>query len=216
MSNFEYHKEGTARLAWKKGNTENVILHVNPYEPPTNDPEINATLQAVSKFGGMPEDYSVYTLDFENPRDVEAIENMLKAINAAPNTYITRVNFDENEEFSGVSISSENPNPEFATFDPEKFDWTLPPNYDEILEDRELEQQERDLLSELSTYESKAIRPMTSLVEALLLGEEPSKTDLAYFSDFQSKKNEVRNKMSNVKADRIDRAAKRAARKPKK
>ena len=216
MSNFEYRKEGTARLAWKKGNTESVILQVNPYEPPTNDPEINAILQAVSKFGGVPEDYVVYTLDFENQRDVDAIENMLKAINATPNTYITRVNFDENEAFSGVSISSENPNPEFATFDPEKFDWTLPPNYDEILEDRALEQQERDLLSELSTYESKAIRPMTSLVEALLLGEDPNKADLAYFSDFQSKKNEIRNKMSNVKADRIDRAAKRAARKPKK
>ena len=216
MGNFEYRKEGTARLAWRKGNTSMVVLHVNPYEPPTNDPEINAALQAASKFGGVPEDYTVYTLDFENPRDVEAIENMLKAINAAPNTYITRVNFDENEEFSGVSISSENPNPEFATFDPAKFDWTLPVDYEDILEDRALEQQERELLSELSTYESKAIRPMTSLVEALLSGEEPSKEDLAYFSDFQSKKNEVRNKMSNVKADRIDRAAKRAARKPKK
>ena len=216
MNSFEYRKEGTARLAWKKGNTANVILHVNPYEPPTNDPEINAILQAVTKFGGVPEDYSIYTLDFANQRDVEAIENMLKALNAAPNRYITRVNFDENEAFSGVSISSENPNPEFATFDPEKFDWTLPDDYEDILEDRALEQQERELLSELSTYESKAIRPMTSLVEALLSGEEPSKEDLAYFSDFQSKKNEVRNKMSNVKADRIDRAAKRAARKPKK
>lgn len=213
MGNFEYRKEGTARLAWRKGNTENVVLHVNPYEPPTNDPEINAILQAVSKFGGVPEDYSVYTLDFENPRDVEAIENMLKAINSTPNTYITRVNFDENEEFSGVSISGENPNPEFATFDPVKFDWTLPVDYEDILEDRALEQQERELLSELSTYESKTIRPMTSLVEALLSGEEPSKEDLAYFAEFQSKKNEVRNKMSNVSADRIDRAAKRASRK---
>ena len=215
MQNYEYRKEGTARLAWKKGSTETVILHVNPYAKPENDPEINAVLQAVSKFGGVPEDYTVYTLDFENPRDVEAIENMLKAINSEPNTYLTRVNFDENEEFSGVSISSENPNREFATFDPEKFDWVLPPNLDDILEDRALEQQELELLSELSTYESKVIRPMTSLVEALLSGEEPAKEDLEYFSDFQSKKNEVRNKMSNVKADKIDRAAKRAARKSK-
>ena len=102
MSNFEYRKEGTARLAWKKGNTENVILHVNPYEPPTNDPEINATLQAVSKFGGMPEDYSVYTLDFENPRDVEAIENMLKA-----NTGESGISFPDQAALSATLLEKE-------------------------------------------------------------------------------------------------------------
>ena len=214
MSNFEYRKEGTARLAWRKGDTSMVVLHVNPYEPPTNDPEINAILQAVSKFGGVPEDYSVYTLDFENPRDVEAIENMLKAINAVQGTYVTRVNFNAAEEFEGVSISNENPNLEFATFDQEKFEWVLPENFEDILEDREFNQRERALLSELNTYESKAIRPLASLVEALLKGEEPHKEDLAYFEDFQSKKTEVRNKMSLVKADRIDRLAKRATRKP--
>ena len=213
MSNFEYRKEGTARLAWRKGDTSMVVLYVNLYEPPTNDPEINAILQAVNKFGGVPEDYAVYTLDFENPRDVEAVENMLKAINAVQGTYVTRVNFNAAEEFEGVSISNENPNLEFATFDQEKFEWVLPENFEDILKDREFDQLEHSLLSELNTYESKAIRPLSSLVEALLKGEEPQKEDLAYFADFQKKKADVRNKMSNIKASRMDRAAKKAAQK---
>lgn len=212
---FSYNKDGTARIVWKKDNPGQLVLHVNEHEAPDRDPEVNAIFQAQNRFGGKLGDYEVYTIDFSKEKDIEAIENFARIINE-PMLYASQVKFTDDGKFDTIRISEKNPDPEFAQFNPETFSWDLPENYNAIQEDRKTEEEERTLLGEIGQIEHSSIRSLSAIVEALVSGKKPNEEDLKYFLSAQEKKITVRNKFSNVRADKMDRLAKREKAKEKK
>jgi hypothetical protein len=198
---INYNSTGTVRLFWNRLNKNMYGLHINEIEPPDREPINNAVLAGSNSFGIDCNYIKVYTFDVTKLEERNVVNKIIRVLEN-PNNFYSFVQVDQYEDYTGVFISEESPDPKYATFNVETNEWDLPENYVALKTTDDLNTRKEEILKEIEKIELKSIRSLEEiLLSTMINNNKPNSNDVQYFINYMNTKTELRNELTQIESE---------------